>query len=65
MLTKFDTTAIWNNFLGVDMNNEAKPTIFMGVPTMYAKLLDHYENKYKDNTRMMEYIKAHCKTNIR
>ena len=65
MLPKFDPSAIWKNFLSTDLNHEEKPTIFMGVPTMYSKLLSYYDTAFGDKTRMREFVKASCSNNIR
>lgn len=65
MLPKFDAGAVWSNFLGVDMQSDEKPTIFMGVPTMYSKLLSFYETNYGEKPRMREFVKATCLSNIR
>jgi len=65
MLPKYDAKEIWSKFLGNDMSSEERPTIFMGVPTMYSKLLDSYETNYGNNLRMMEYVKAICSSRMR
>ena len=65
MLPKFDTKAIWENFLNTNVNQEEKPTIFMGVPTMYSKLLSHYDSAYGDSERKREFVKANVSSNIR
>jgi malonyl-CoA/methylmalonyl-CoA synthetase len=65
MLPKFDSKAIWENFLNTNVSQEEKPTIFMGVPTMYSKLLSHYDSAYGDNERKREFVKANVSSNIR
>lgn len=65
MLPKFDAGAIWQNFLNTQASQDEKPTIFMGVPTMYSKLLSYYDTAYGDNPRMREFVKASCSSNIR
>ena len=65
MMPKFDAGAIWSNFLGVNMSASERPTIFMGVPTMYAKLLADYDARFGDNPRMREYVRAVCSSKMR
>lgn len=65
MLPKFDSKTIWDNFLNTNVSQEEKPTLFMGVPTMYSKLLAHYDTAFGDNPRTREYVKASISNNIR
>jgi malonyl-CoA/methylmalonyl-CoA synthetase len=65
MLPKFDSKAIWENFLNTNVSQEEKPTLFMGVPTMYSKLLSHYDSTYGETQRKREYVKASISNNIR
>ena len=66
MIPKFDAKSIWSAFLGEGITTlEEKPTIFMGVPTMYTKLLAHYDTAYANNTSKREYVRAACSNNLR
>lgn len=65
MLPKFDSKAIWENFLNTNVSQEKKPTLFMGVPTMYSKLLSHYDSSYGETQRKREYVKASISNNFR
>ena len=65
MLPKFDAASIWTNFMGEKMSPEEKPTIFMGVPTMYSKLLDHYDAHFASTASTRDYIRAACSNNLR
>ena len=65
MLPKFDSKAMWENFLNTNVSQEEKPTLFMGVPTMYSKLLSHYDSTYGETQRKREYVKASISNNIR
>ena len=66
MLPKFDPKAIWSAFLGEGVTNpEEKPTIFMGVPTMYTKLLAYYDTVYGINTSKRDFVRAACSNNLR
>lgn len=65
MLPKFDASTVWSNLLGVNMSNSERPTVFMAVPTIYAKLIDEYEKKFSGNPKLKEYVKATCSTKMR
>ena len=65
MLPKFDASTVWSNLLGVNMSNTDRPTIFMGVPTIYSKLVDEYEKKFETNPKLKEYVKNVCSSKVR
>lgn len=65
MIPKFDGKEIWSKFLDSTANLEERPTVFMGVPTMYSKLLESYETLYGSNLQMVEYVRAICSSNFR
>lgn len=48
MLPKFDAAEVWKHLLHLD---KSKPpvSIFMAVPTMYVKLIEHYEQHLRGN----------------
>ena len=64
-MTKFDPSAIWAKFLGEDLKDEEQPTIFMGVPTMYTKLLTEYDAKFSQSPYKREFVRATCSSKIR
>lgn len=47
------------------MSNNERPTIFMAVPTIYSKLIELYEEKFADNSKMKDYIKLICSSKMR
>eukprot|EP00698_Gefionella_okellyi_P015210 TRINITY_DN4290_c0_g1_i2.p1 TRINITY_DN4290_c0_g1~~TRINITY_DN4290_c0_g1_i2.p1 ORF type:complete len:336 (-),score=55.85 TRINITY_DN4290_c0_g1_i2:275-1282(-) len=49
MLPKFDAASVWDRLLSGDI------TVFMGVPTMYAKLLSFMESASEDRRAMVKY----------
>ena len=65
MLPKFNAKDIWLKFMDKATNCEERPSIFMGVPTMYSKLLESYETLYGSNLQMLEYVRAMCSSNFR
>eukprot|EP01114_Cavostelium_apophysatum_P015595 TRINITY_DN4281_c1_g1_i2.p1 TRINITY_DN4281_c1_g1~~TRINITY_DN4281_c1_g1_i2.p1 ORF type:complete len:564 (+),score=122.52 TRINITY_DN4281_c1_g1_i2:17-1708(+) len=46
ILPKFDARAVWDRFI-----NDKELTLFMAVPTVYAKLIHHYEHDMSDEER--------------
>ncbi|XP_023225580.1 acyl-CoA synthetase family member 3, mitochondrial-like [Centruroides sculpturatus] len=67
MLPKFNKTEVWDYLLNT-LNKIPRINIFMAVPTIYAKLIEEFDeqfpkNKYFSHSR--EYIKAVCKKDIR
>ncbi|XP_003739486.1 acyl-CoA synthetase family member 3, mitochondrial [Galendromus occidentalis] len=61
MLPKFDPKRIWNF---ITANGEDPVSIFMGVPTMYVKLIAHYEESLRgkvDPSQFKEAIKRHIR----
>jgi len=65
MVPKFDAGAVWSKLLGVGMAAKDRPTIFMAVPTVYAKLLDEYDTKFAGNAKLREHVRALCSSKIR
>uniref|UniRef100_A0A7S3CNR7 Uncharacterized protein n=1 Tax=Strombidium rassoulzadegani TaxID=1082188 RepID=A0A7S3CNR7_9SPIT len=43
LLPKFDAGDVWSRLLNDNM--EIRPSVFMGVPTVYSKLIDHYDGE--------------------
>ncbi|XP_030750649.1 malonate--CoA ligase ACSF3, mitochondrial-like isoform X2 [Sitophilus oryzae] len=66
MLKKFNANTVWSYLLGVTARPEDRRiTLFMGVPTMYSKLVEEYERVFKEDPKMVEYIKNTLKSKIR
>ena len=65
MLPKFDASVVWKNLLGVNMSNSDRPTVFMGVPTIYSKLVEEYEVKFASNPKLKDYVRNECSNKIR
>lgn len=65
MLPKFDASVVWKNLLGVNMSNSDRPTVFMGVPTIYSKLVEEYEAKFASNPKLRDYVRNECSNKIR
>uniref|UniRef100_A0A131XXY1 Putative acyl-coa synthetase n=1 Tax=Ixodes ricinus TaxID=34613 RepID=A0A131XXY1_IXORI len=65
MLPKFDAAEVWKHLLHLD---KSKPpvSIFMAVPTMYVKLIEHYEQHMRRNKETApEVVKKVFAENIR
>lgn len=65
MLPEFSASKVWSHLLSLDTPVMSRVNLFMAVPTIYAKLIEEYEDKLVKNTRMIEYVKAICMQNIR
>ena len=65
MRPKFDASAVWNKLLNIRIPVENRITLFMAVPTIYAKLIEEYENKFSGNPQLRNYVKSVCIENIR
>lgn len=65
MLPKFNAVDVWTWLLAVEQYYGYRVNMFMGVPTMYVKLIENYEKTYEKNDRMVEYVKAVCSQKIR
>ncbi|VVC39740.1 Hypothetical protein CINCED_3A013724 [Cinara cedri] len=65
MLPKFNATDVWTWLLAIEQNYGYRVNIFMGVPTMYVKLIENYKKTFEKNDRMVEYVKAVCSQKIR
>lgn len=60
LLPKFSAKEVWSQFLGSHEGN--KITVFMAVPTMYAKLVEEFENSLSTRreavkTEMQKYVR--------
>jgi len=65
MLPKFNAADVWTWLLAIEQYYGYRVNMFMGVPTMYVKLIENYEKMYEKNDRMVEYVKAVCSQKIR
>lgn len=65
MMNKFDKNIAWGHLLAINTATADKVSVFMGVPTMYAKLIEEYENIFTKNHRVVDYIKTSLKSRIR
>lgn len=65
MMHKFDKNIAWSHLLAINTATVDRITVFMGVPTMYAKLIEEYEEIFTKNHRVVDYIKATLKNKIR
>lgn len=58
MLKKFNSNTVWSYLLGVGAKpDERKVTVYVAVPTTYAKLIDEYTRVFKDDIKMVKYIR--------
>lgn len=52
--------------MGVSTRPEdRRVSVFMGVPTMYSKLIDEYDRVFREDPKMAEYIRNTLKTKVR
>lgn len=65
MLPKFNASDVWTWLLAIEQYYGYRVNMFMGVPTMYVKLIENYEKMFEKNDRMVEYVKAVCSQKIR
>ncbi|GLV36366.1 Acyl-CoA synthetase family member 3 [Carabus blaptoides fortunei] len=65
MLPKFESNAVWSHLLAINTSTTDRITVYMGVPTMYAKLVLEYERIFMKNPRVVEYIKTTLKNKVR
>ncbi|CAC5396298.1 ACSF3 [Mytilus coruscus] len=63
MLPKFDEKVVWEK-LAVKRKTGIDITIFMAVPTIYAKLIEYYEKSEEENQLASQFLSASCE-NIR
>ncbi|CAH1994149.1 unnamed protein product [Acanthoscelides obtectus] len=59
MIPRFSPGVIWDHLLG---RQGQKITVFMAVPTIYAKLIEEFEKNCKNDK---EYIRSYMKNNVR
>lgn len=56
MLPEFKANEVWLYLLGIKKVHK-RINIFMGVPTMYSKLIQEYDELFASNKRQAEFIK--------
>lgn len=56
MLPEFKANEVWSYLLGIKKIPK-RINVFMGVPTMYSKLIQEYDELFKSNKRQAEFIK--------
>lgn len=65
MLPHFSAAEVWSELLSLETPVQSRVNLFMAVPTIYAKLIEEYENKLIKSGRMKDYVKSICTQNIR
>ncbi|PVD21038.1 hypothetical protein C0Q70_19204 [Pomacea canaliculata] len=69
MLPKFDPHKVWSSLVNpLNITGGVRVNLFMAVPTIYVKLIQHYETELhrgRGSRLMSEYIKSVCKERIR
>ncbi|KAL6461383.1 hypothetical protein MHYP_G00295270 [Metynnis hypsauchen] len=61
MLPEFNPQKVWERLLS---SKAPMVTVFMAVPTVYSKLIQHYEQHFTQ-PRVQDFIRAVCKERIR
>ncbi|KFQ24609.1 hypothetical protein N331_10509, partial [Merops nubicus] len=61
MLPEFDAQMVWNRLLSPE---SPRVSVFMAVPTIYAKLIEYYE-KHFSKPLAQAFVHAFCQENIR
>lgn len=56
---------VWSYLLGINASSDQKVTVFMGVPTIYTKLIEEYKKVFSNDSKMCEYIKNTLKAKVR
>ena len=65
MLPEFDAEKVWYNLLDTVSDTADQVTVFMAVPTIYAKLLEHYDAKSGNSITYQRFVKDVCTSKIR
>ncbi|XP_069918031.1 malonate--CoA ligase ACSF3, mitochondrial isoform X2 [Oryctolagus cuniculus] len=61
MLPEFNAQLVWEKFLS---SEPPRVSVFMAVPTIYSKLMDHYAAHFTQ-PHVQDFVRAVCKENIR
>ncbi|XP_061432078.1 malonate--CoA ligase ACSF3, mitochondrial-like [Lethenteron reissneri] len=62
MLPEFDARQVWEHLLSGDAS--PRVNVFMAVPTVYARLIDYYDEHYT-RPRVRDFVRGMCKEHIR
>lgn len=65
MLPNFNSSDVWSHLLGVKTPDNKKISLFMAVPTIYAKLIQEYETVFEKDEKMRDYIKTYLTSKVR
>ncbi|KAL8559726.1 hypothetical protein ACOMHN_002259 [Nucella lapillus] len=69
MLPRFDPQQVWQNLANLTSRTDGvRVNVFMAVPTVYAKLVEHYDlhlHRGRGSRLACEYIKSVCMERIR
>lgn len=65
MMPHFDADDAWAHLLALNTPHADRATVFTGVPTMYARLLDAYERLFAGNARVREHIRTTLRSRLR
>ena len=65
MLPEFDAGKVWWQLLDTVSDAADQVNVFMAVPTIYAKLLEHYDLKSRNNIAYQSFVKNVCTSKIR
>ncbi|EEC15359.1 acyl-CoA synthetase, putative [Ixodes scapularis] len=67
MLPKFDAAEVWKRLIEAPSQGP-RVNMFMAVPTIYAKLIEHYDREFSSGmsySRSKEFIRATCLQKLR
>ncbi|RZF44784.1 hypothetical protein LSTR_LSTR000736 [Laodelphax striatellus] len=65
ILPSFDAKKVWNQFLQLDDDVHERINMFTGVPTMYVKLIEEYNESYCKTQYMIDFVRAVCVQKMR
>ena len=65
MLPEFDAERVWWHLLDTVSDTADQVNVFMAVPTIYAKLLEYYDAKSRNNIAYQSFVREVCSSKIR
>jgi len=65
MLPKWSASEAWSYLLAIKKAPEDRVNIFMGVPTMYSKLIEEYDTLFAESKKQADFIRAVLTQKIR
>ncbi|XP_043286482.1 malonate--CoA ligase ACSF3, mitochondrial isoform X2 [Venturia canescens] len=65
MLPKFETSSVWTQLLGINIQNIDRVNMYMAVPTIYMRLIQEYDIIFSKNAKFKEYVRSMCTSKIR